>query len=462
VIRLNITKLDLDQELRRRLVSDSLECLSAIIANNISNTNTMTHCCVVILPQLVAVLVERILGGASPLDDQLIGLYLKIVRVIAQGADESTQTRLISDMSEIFLHGSLQRLPLTNTPSSAPSPSFKPLSTQSSLGELQLSTIFASILTQSKQFTPSNEIVHAMLNIALDSKVFPSVTLAAAQCVASIVNKMPEGEALESFVSEVLTNRILSVVVSHAQSLESRLRYLSALVWITKGLVQRNHLGWQPVCRQLVGLLSTADEIGATSAHAFNTILEEDQDDVLTKASGAVVRVLYKQKFFNSVFPDLLSGFKSHKASSSSHLYLVAISNLLKHVPKSVLLSELQEILPVLVQSLSPDNGTDAMLYQSTLTTITLLARETPESIADHASSLLPLLLNIAVSASSMMVRKASLHCIKHFANLPYHKIFPLKNTVVVSLQKCLDDKKRMVRKEAVKARNQWFSLSST
>jgi recombinational DNA repair protein (RecF pathway) len=61
------------------------------------------------------------------------------------------------------------------------------------------------------------------------------------------------------------------------------------------------------------------------------------------------------------------------------------------------------QILPVLIQSLAPENKADSALYQSTLTTLTLLVKETPDSIADYSSSLLPLLLTIATSAPSMV-----------------------------------------------------------
>lgn len=44
---------------------------------------------------------------------------------------------------------------------------------------------------------------------------------------------------------------------------------------------------------------------------------------------------------------------------------------------------------------------------------------------------------------------------------LSYQKIFPFKSTVLNSLQKSVDDAKRLVRKEAAKTRNEWFVLGN-
>lgn len=112
---------------------------------------------------------------------------------------------------------------------------------------------------------------------------------------------------------------------------------------MVKGLLLRNYAKWQELSEKLVAFIGTA--VGASAAQAFEIILADDSQ-VLSKQSAAVIRMLYKQKFFTIVFPLLLSAFKSAKATSSetSSLYLLAISSLLKHVPKAVLLSELPEV----------------------------------------------------------------------------------------------------------------------
>ncbi len=57
--------------------------------------------------------------------------------------------------------------------------------------------------------------------------------------------------------------------------------------------------------------------------------------------------------------------------------------------------------------------------------------------------------------------RSQALLCLYHVAQLPYSTIFPFKTRVINILQRALDDKKRIVRKQAVKTRNEWFVLKN-
>jgi hypothetical protein len=57
-------------------------------------------------------------------------------------------------------------------------------------------------------------------------------------------------------------------------------------------------------------------------------------------------------------------------------------------------------------------------------------------------------------------VRLRALQCLEAVTVLPYHKIFPQRVTVTNALAAALDDPKRIVRKQAVRCRNEWFVLS--
>lgn len=182
-----------------------------------------------------------------------------------------------------------------------------------------------------------------------------------------------------------------------------------------KALVQRDHMAWRSLAETLVKLVNSVPEqneqrdqienrekLAEISAHAFDTILADHvEDDALTKSSGATVRVLYKQKFFTIVYlsvpllcfrypidfkryPQLLDAFRA----TNSHFYLVAIANLLHHVPRPVLLSELPTILPLLIlslrhPSLSPSSllsdspaSVSSVLQISATSTILMLLKE--------------------------------------------------------------------------------------
>ncbi|PNI82135.1 MMS19 isoform 19, partial [Pan troglodytes] len=58
-------------------------------------------------------------------------------------------------------------------------------------------------------------------------------------------------------------------------------------------------------------------------------------------------------------------------------------------------------------------------------------------------------------------VRIAALQCMHALTRLPTPVLLPYKPQVIRALAKPLDDKKRLVRKEAVSARGEWFLLGS-
>lgn len=43
----------------------------------------------------------------------------------------------------------------------------------------------------------------------------------------------------------------------------------------------------------------------------------------------------------------------------------------------------------------------------------------------------------------------------------PLYKLLPLRKAVLEQLGRCVDDKKRLVRKDAMEARSLWFLLDS-
>ena len=54
-------------------------------------------------------------------------------------------------------------------------------------------------------------------------------------------------------------------------------------------------------------------------------------------------------------------------------------------------------------------------------------------------------------------MRIASLKCLTGLASLPLHVILPYRNKITRALTPVLDDKKRLVRAEAVAARHEWY-----
>lgn len=238
----------------------------------------------------------------------------------------------------------------------------------------------------------------------------------------------------------------------------------------------------------------------------------DDVSSPLTREANASVSPLYRQRWFALTLPHILSAYNSgdrksdSKASSSgtgggnnsghSVCLLLAVSHLLRHVPRAVLFDTLLQTLPLLIRSLSvpaptTSSGADAAgsaavieLWSSTLITLTALVRDyttTPRattpaggsagsaasgssaasfSLTTDVGTILPLVLTLAAYRPAMRVRMAAVECLEAISALPYVVLYPHRSTVINGLSGVLDDPKRAVRRVAVRCRNHWFLLT--
>jgi DNA repair/transcription protein MET18/MMS19 len=114
------------------------------------------------------------------------------------------------------------------------------------------------------------------------------------------------------------------------------------------------------------------------------------------------------------------------------------------------------QLMPLLIQSLSLS---EPSLKTSTLTTLYSLVHDAPLVISQHISSLIPPLLLLSKQNQQMTVRIAALQCVGVLTILPHHVVFPYRMQVIRELASTLDDRKRLVRKEAVKCRGEWLRM---
>uniref|UniRef100_A0A4W3IBR0 MMS19 nucleotide excision repair protein n=1 Tax=Callorhinchus milii TaxID=7868 RepID=A0A4W3IBR0_CALMI len=203
-------------------------------------------------------------------------------------------------------------------------------------------------------------------------------------------------------------------------------------------------------------LMLLADpELGPEAADGFS-LLVSDSTDVLNRASHADIRIMYRQRFFTENVPKLVQGFHSAGKDNKSN-YLKALSHVMNSLPKQVLMTELPSLLTLLLEALS---CSDQVVQLSTLGCLHPLLQEAPQIVSLHVDTLISKLLSLATSPT-MKVRIASLQCMHAMTRLPTHVILPHKARTIRALTQPLDDKKRLVRKEAALARGEWFLLGS-
>ncbi|KAM3913040.1 MMS19 nucleotide excision repair protein homolog [Leptodactylus fuscus] len=271
----------------------------------------------------------------------------------------------------------------------------------------------------------------------------------AAKCFAGLVNKCPAGKQLDGILQSA-SHKMESGL--HDES--KRTQAVTLLAWVTKALILRYHPMNGQLTNKMIGLLSDRD-LGPLAADLFS-LLVSDSPDILNKTCHADVRIMFRQRFFTENVPKLVQGF--HAASEDDKPnYLKALSHVLNCLPKQVLITELPSLISLLLEALScPDN----IVQLSTLTCLEPLLLDAAEILNVHIDTLISKLVCLTTSRS-MAVRITALKCMLGLTKLPLPMLLPYKQQVIRALAKPLDDKKRLVRKEAVEARCQWFLIGS-
>lgn len=243
--------------------------------------------------------------------------------------------------------------------------------------------------------------------------------------------------------------------------------------WISKSLVMRL-AQTEKVLDRLLALLSIPNH-GLHCARGFGLLLAPDE--ALSKENGAQIRLLAKQRVFNFCVPKIAKGFRAADTSLKSN-YLIALSGIIKYVPTDILMTEIETLLPLLLQSLDLN---DQEVKAATIESIIVISQESPSAIEGHISSLINRLLKSAESRNTTTtttiadkqqqtqrqqaentakVRLNALRCLWIFpGRVKDSALLPFRYGVVRSLWEVLDDRKRDVRKAAVECRAAWLNL---
>ncbi|XP_049615429.1 MMS19 nucleotide excision repair protein homolog [Syngnathus scovelli] len=279
----------------------------------------------------------------------------------------------------------------------------------------------------------------------------PMSYTSAAKCFAGLVNKIPSGDSLDSLLQKTMT-RILNEL--NAAALGVRMQAFTLLIWVAKALLLRYHPTCTTLTDKLFSLLDDAD-LGSAAADSFS-LLMSDSADVLSRGCHADVRIMYRQRFFSENSAKLVQGFTAAPQEKKPN-YLKALSNIVNKLPKQVQVTELPALLSLLLEALTyPDQG----VQLSTLSCLEPVIADPPPALIQQLEALMGRLLPLT-SAPTMNVKIASLRCIYALSRFPEHEVLPFRARVLRALARPLDDKKRLVRKEAVQARGEWFLLGS-
>jgi DNA repair/transcription protein MET18/MMS19 len=238
-----------------------------------------------------------------------------------------------------------------------------------------------------------------------------------------------------------------------------------------KALLLRSSPSLSKLYPQLLSFLSHP-EYGITVAHGFATLLQPD--DLLTKQNHCQINGLHKQKSFALLVPNITQSFREASPSVKPN-YLIALSGLLRWMPFDIVVEEVGQLVPLLLQSL--DLQGEDLVKEAAINTLTSIIRERSKTVEEHAGALISRLLDNSTPTSSKLkpatqagfatssttpprVRATALKCLMLVPeNFRSEVVLPYRRQVIKKLTFALDDRKREVRSAAVKCRSVWLGV---
>ncbi|GAA5990089.1 hypothetical protein JCM10908_005818 [Rhodotorula pacifica] len=386
----------------------------------------------------------------------------RVVNLIVQRVEAERQTTLSHAVNEAFHRGNLQPYLSAAASGSGPVP-FRPFETSSPTSQRNLTALFSALLLAMKPAValPVEDLL-AFVRSTLERTLSAQNELQLAATVhllGSTINK--RAQDLADFLDTDVDGFFRSTVSSSSTPTTPRRSALRAYSWIAKGLIVRSDQRGYAMVERILDLFHDS-ELNTAAAASLGVIAEE-KDGVLGKENAAVIRLLYRQRFFTYLLPKLVDLYKTSTAEGDAkNIYLVALASLLRHIPKQLTLTELPKLLPLLITSLDLP---DASLRANVVDALTVLVNDVPAELENSISGITTKVLRGLTVASAerdvpaeTKLRIASLAFLSSLpAHIPYLVLHSQKPVILKDLGRALDDPRREVRRAAVECRSQWF-----
>uniref|UniRef100_A0A8C3GNH3 MMS19 nucleotide excision repair protein n=1 Tax=Cairina moschata TaxID=8855 RepID=A0A8C3GNH3_CAIMO len=406
-----------------------------------------------VVPCVLAMAVQastQPLLGKALLEEDVLAAMVPVISAATTHLSPELAAQSVAHVVPLFLDGEVSFLPQNSFPCS-----FQPFEGECLEAQRRLVALlmaFVCSLPRDVAIPQQERLLRELLALSCSCNC-PFTATTAAKCFAGLLNKHPAGQQLDEIL-QLAVNRMEPGLAEGPR----REQALTLLLWVSREPPGRGHPVPALCPSQLLGLLGDV-ELGPAAADGFSLLMAESPD-VLHKGCHADVRIMFRQRFFTDNVPKLVQGFHGAGPDVKAN-YLKGLSHVLNHLPKPVLVTELptvragRELLTPPALSCS-----DRVVQLSTLSCLQPLLLEAPQIMSLHIDTLVTKFLSLT-SSPAMAVRIAALRCAHALTSLPTIVLLPYKARVIRALAKPLDDKKRLVRKEAVAARGEWFLVGS-
>jgi DNA repair/transcription protein MET18/MMS19 len=379
-------------------------------------------------------------ASAEQQDDTTFYLVGRLANVILRAQPTDVQQKVASELHTLYLGGTNDQAP----------PFTRDLPPAESRRLILTTYILASLRKDVTLPVDCERTLSSLISFISQQSLTTGAKVACLQQLSLILSKFIAASGLKAALEPLLQGPggLLSSITSDPSSIQITFAIL-------KALILRNAPGLNAIFSSLTsGLMDQQN--GTAVAHGFATLLQPD--DILTKENHCTISALHKQKTFAMLVPDIVNGFRSAGAPTKKN-YLIALAGIITWLPYAVLEPQLSSLTPLLLQTLDISGEED--VKAGTIETLSIVLAENPKLVEEHTSSLISRLLTCASSkTNSANVRAKALKCLAlTVIRLRTELVIPFRKQVIKKLTVPLDDKKRVVRLEAVKCRTKWIEL---
>nr|CAI5857933.1 unnamed protein product [Callosobruchus analis] len=314
------------------------------------------------------------------------------------------------------------------------------IETQLQQREIAVILLDGLLLRLNNDIDISYDVMDVLTNLAMKSRS-DTVIDVCLKLLANLLNKKNSDENLQTYVEKV-KERCLENLSTHKEV------SLSLLVWMTKALLMKNYPDSFVFVDLLIKLLEQYPEVGSELKIILNSSYE-----CLSDTSHCKCMPLYRQKFFVYVTNRMVE-------SLDNIVYLKVIGHLIEYAPQQAVLFQFKKIRKMVLMCLEKCDEPEVLVV--ILRCLKQIINDDCKAIDSNLDDFLMRVLKLTTFKTSMDVRIEALQCLSVMTiAFPVYKLLPHKNVVIHYLAGCIDDRKRLVRKEAMDARSLWFLLDS-
>ena len=278
---------------------------------------------------LLPKLFKFFLGSNPQIRDVLVGepriviTTGKLIQSVIRSLDVNQQNEFVNAVFEALLNGNWQKLLNESSPVEIKSPlSDNATTTEKAYLPLLMSSLISirkevkMPLDNDEKLTEFAIKLHELSSSSTSTEI---ESLSAQHLVSNLVNKRLEN--MKGFINYIMDKWNNQIIKASSTNDE---KSLYGIGWITKALVSRADNLSNQLVTNILDLIPLSSPYSDLVPSLIGFIANEENAGVLDKKlSFAITRILFKQKFFDIVFPDVVKRYENAKNGKGNCIFFL-------------------------------------------------------------------------------------------------------------------------------------------